>query len=107
MSTFYIKEGATLPVLHATLSWTGSPSDLTNASTVQLRLKRDGAPAEALKTGAVVSASAKTIKYVWQAGDTAVPGTYSAEWIITFNDGTVLIVPSNENNDVRIIENLA
>ena len=99
-----IKQGATLPVLQSTLAWTGDPEDLTNVSTVQVSIRRRGDAALPLKTGSVVSAVERKVKYDWVAGETDVPGLYSYEWKLTFSDGKVMYSPSADYGEFRIVE---
>ena len=98
-----IKQGATLPVLQSTLAWTGDPEDLTNVSTVQVSIRRRGDAALPLKTGSVVSAAERKVKYDWVAGETDVPGLYSYDsgW---FSYGYQRDSPSADYGEFRIVE---
>lgn len=55
------------------------------------------APAEVL-----AGAETPTLVYYWDQGDTDVAGAYSAEFEVTFSDGSVETFPNSENIPVRI-----
>jgi hypothetical protein len=46
------------------------------------------------------------IQYDWASGDTDTPGTYYAEFQVTYTDGSVESFPNTENLIVTIIRNL-
>jgi len=75
--------------------------DLSDAASVELLMapeRKLGPPPAATGGGAGVidSAAGGTVHYVTQVDDFAQPGTYSAEWRVTFNSGEVVHVPSQD-----------
>ena len=106
MSCLTIKQGATLPILEATLSWNGLPSDLSAVATVDVHMRSGAGVSTILTGGAVVSPTEKTVEYEWQAGDTDVVGTYEIEWWVTFDSGKVLKCPSGSYDELRIVDDL-
>lgn len=90
--TFSIVQNDLLPVLTATLSYAdGTAVDLSGA-TVNLILRNPDATTVYLN--AACTASGSTVTYAWTTGDTAVPGDYVAEFVVTFTDGTAQSFPT-------------
>lgn len=88
--TAYLKQNDTSPTLDAILTdSSGSPVDVTEAS-VRFHMKRIGATALKIDASAiVVDGEAGHVRYTLQAGDTDTPGSYQAEYEVTFLDGTI------------------
>ncbi len=68
---------------------------------------------DSIELGTVVSAPAEIIdgdnggvKYAWGVNDTANPGTYGAEWLITFQDGRKEVVPAHGYMTITIEDTL-
>jgi hypothetical protein len=95
MSTFYIKQGDTLPRLRATLSRSdGTAIDLTTAVSVSMRMRGQGSASVLVKSAAIITAASGIVEVTWSVGDTATAGAYDAEFEITFADG-VQSVPTD------------
>lgn len=93
---FAIRQGTTSPSLTATLTdGNGAPIDLTSMVSVTFRMRR--VVGGALVTGAAVvtSPSLGGVRYDWAAGDTAVAGTYKAEFLGTYANGKTTSIPSD------------
>jgi hypothetical protein len=53
-------------------------------------------------TATITQETQGRVKYVWQAGDTAVIGTHDIEWIVTYPGGLELTVPNQGYDKVTI-----
>lgn len=99
-----LKAHDTWPPLNATLSTDTGPLDLSTAATVKLLLKADSTLVSGVCT--IVSASDGTVRYDWQTGDTATPGTYQCEFEITWATGKIETVPNDGYAAISIEEDL-
>lgn len=93
---FYIKKNDTYPPLRATLQQAdGTPVNLEGAR-VQFLMRDDDyrdkiyAQGEAM----IVDAEKGIVEYRWREGDTAIPGYYLAEFVVTFATGQQLTIPN-------------
>lgn len=101
MTDFFIKKGDTLPRIESTLKYsTGMPVDLTGATSVELVYRSVQNSLVTTKTGVIVDAIQGKVAYAWVEGDTSTPGSYQAEWKITFSGGGKLTIP----NDATFVE---
>lgn len=106
MMAFTIKQNDTSPALQATLQdYAGTPINLVGA-TVRFHLKGlDGSlVVDAPMT--VTNALGGVVRYNWQAADTDVVGTYSAEFEVTYLDLSVETFPNTDNIAVVITPEL-
>jgi len=90
-----IRSGSNVPIVVELIWEDGNPMDLTNVSTITMRLK-DISTGQVVYTGTctVVSPSNGRIQHNW--GDTSsLNGIYEREFEITYNDGTKETVPSD------------
>ena len=87
--TAYLKQNDTSPALDAILTdANGDPVDVTD-STVRFHMMQIGATT--LKIDAVASVidgPTGHVRYALQNGDTDTPGSYKAEYQVTFPDGS-------------------
>lgn len=109
---FTIKKGDTLPEINASLT-TGPDADtqvavdLTTATSTILVIKPVAGGSSTRLTGAIVgSPTLGNVKYVWQAGDTSVAGSYDAEWEITFGAGKIQTFPNDSYFSIIISSDL-
>lgn len=93
---FNLKRGNLLPALNATLKYSdGTIINLTGA-TVKFFMRPKGSSTVIVNAScSVVSATAGTVQYNWQAGETDTVGNYEGEFQITFGSGSKLSVPNN------------
>jgi hypothetical protein len=101
--TFYLKSEDTAPVLEATLTdASGEPIDLTGASVLfKMATPRNGETV--VDTSArIADASAGLVRYPWAAEDTAEPGRYRAEFVVTYADGSIETFPNVGSHDIII-----
>ena len=106
---FYIKQGDTTPALKATLKdGDGNVINLTDAS-VRFHMRAIDATSSTVDAeGSVVSpATGGVVQYAWASGDTATAGMYSAEFEITYGDGSIETFPNNDYIRVEIIDDIA
>ena len=119
MSTFYIKQGDTLPKYEVELTdASGKALDLTNVSAVKLNLTRvKDSTGKAVtdtnvqKTGTVDgTATLGHVSYTFVSGDWSptpmATGTYDAEWQLTYSGGQVRTVPTNGYDEVVVLPDL-
>ena len=88
--TAYIKQNDTSPTLDAILTDAdGNVVDVTAAS-VRFHMQKIGATTLKVDAAAtVVDGAAGHVRYTLQAGDTDTPGSYKAEYEVTFLDGSI------------------
>lgn len=88
--TAYLKQNDTSPTLDAILTDAdGNVVDVTGAS-VQFHMQKIGATTLKIDAAAtVVDGAAGHVRYTLQNGDTDTPGSYKAEYEVTFLDGSI------------------
>ena len=104
---FYIKTGDLAPAIQAALADAlGNPINLQGA-TVNFLLREPGSATVLINRPAVVQDFLNGIvQYNWQAGDTATPGSYIAEWQVIFPVGAPMTVPNLGYIDVVVTKNV-
>ena len=102
MATFNIKQNDTSPAILYALSPTSV--SLANGS-VQFRMREVGSATWALTEGAVIVTETvtPTVRYDWAAANTATPGFYEAEFVVTYSDNTVETFPNSEFITINIV----
>lgn len=105
-SEFYIKKDDRLPSLLVTATQDdGSALDLTTATGVVFRMRRDTESTFAFsRAGVIVTAASGIVRYDWQASDTVTPGTYYGEFVITFAGGKQQTVPTRSSIAVHVVQ---
>jgi hypothetical protein len=100
MATFDIKTGDTRPSIVYAL--TPTTVDLSGAS-VAFRYRIAGTTTWTTKTATVSTPTGTpTVLYNWQTGDTATPGFYEAEFVVTYLGGDIETFPNSEFITVNI-----
>ena len=102
MPTFNIKENDTSPAILYAL--TPTTVNLGGAA-VQFRMRSVGSTTWTLTADAVVVTATvtPTVRYDWDAADTATPGFYEAEFVVTYSDSTVETFPNSEFITINIV----
>lgn len=99
MSDNIIKAGDTFPNPTADLN-----ADVTGA-TVRFRMRKASTGVFVLNQPAVIDDPANGIvHYVWQAGNTDVPGAYQAEFHVTYASGAIQRFPQDSYLEIVIRE---
>lgn len=101
MDAFTIVQNDVQPALQATLAYAdGSPLDLAG-TTVNLVLKNVDATSTYLNVTCLITGPS-TVTYQWLTSDTATPGNYVGEFIVTFGDSTTQSFPTDGYFSVTI-----
>lgn len=111
MTVFEIKRGDTAPAFEKSLNDDlGQPVDITGFTEVDFHMRDvdfntvvDDNTAGAVSVTAAVSGD---VSYQWQAGDTSDLGSYKAEFVVTFSDGTTQSFPRRGMYDVEVTEDI-
>ena len=105
--TFYIKQNDTSPIMQATLQDAdGNAVDLTGSS-VRFHMRPLGGTTVTVDAAAsIVTALSGIVRYVWDAADTAIIGSYQAEFEVTYADASVETFPNNGYIRVEIIDDI-
>jgi hypothetical protein len=105
MSTFYIKEGNTLPAIRYELY---PPTvDLTGATArFQMRALPSHGGAILIDAFAVVviEKDTPTLEYSWETGNSS--GVYEAEFDVTYADGKIETFPNDEFILIRVAKKI-
>ena len=104
-SLIEVKEGDTARILYDTLSLAGQAIPLTNA-TVSLWWWNPDENTRTEKSATIVSATSGSVSYQLTSDDVAEPGVRLLEWSVTFQNGSVLRVPTGKYIKLNIIGDL-
>lgn len=100
---FTIRQNDTLPSLTATLiDVNGNPVNLTGASVVFKMVIRHGVTPVVNRAASILSPTAGTVSFTWQAADTQNEGTYLGNFIVTYGSGAIETFPNTEPFIVEI-----
>ena len=106
MADWSMKAHDRLPSIQATLTSGGTPVDLTGATVNFIMVPTKGTTPMVDAAAVIVNATSGVVRYDWQTGDTATPGTYQAEWQITFSDGRKQTAPTLTYHSISILADL-
>ena len=96
MASIHMKQGDVLPVVYARLRDTSGP---LNLSTATVAFKMGTAFTGACE---VLEATAGRVVYRWSASDTVSAGKFQGTFIVTYQNGSTLTVPTVGYVDVTI-----
>jgi hypothetical protein len=109
--TMYMKQGDLLPQAESILlDGQGNPIDLPDGSAVVFKMVLHG-ESEPLVGGPGIivlpdapedSPDRGRVRFVWLQGHTSVPGTFDAEWRVTFPDSRSATFPNHRYQIVQI-----
>jgi hypothetical protein len=103
MADYSIVQGARRPTLTATLiDATGTAINLTGATGVTFRGAQMDGTTVFSGSCTVTSAADGEVSYAWASADTAVPGLYRVEFVITWSTGITEVVPSDVTRTLQI-----
>jgi hypothetical protein len=92
-----IKQGDLFPFEYVLTYDDSTPIDLSGATvTITTILDEASSPTVDAETCSITDAINGVIRYSWQSGETDVTGMYRIEFVITFNSGSTLTVPSGD-----------
>lgn len=107
--TFYLKQNDLLPALQVQLLDNATPVDLTNATSVYLRMsnRRIGLKVDAPMTIANQTTSLGVVSYHWATGDTDTVGEFNAEFRVNWPSSKPQTFPASNYVTVIIQKGLA
>lgn len=106
MALFRIKSGDTRPFFAVTLTYSdGSAVSLSGAS-VLFKMRDDAGSLKVNAAATITDAAAGQCEYRPTAADTDTPGSYLAEWQVTFADTTIQTFPTRGHDRVKVIGDL-
>jgi len=117
MTTFEIKRGDTAPAFEKSLNDDlGQPVNLSNFTEPESSMEVDfhmrdvdyNTIIDDDTTGnvSVDAAVSGDVSYQWQSGDTDTLGSYKAEFVVTYSDGTTQSFPTRGMYDVEVTEDI-
>lgn len=106
---FWLGQGNQLPTLKATLKdvdGTLIPLDTVPPPEVRLVLRQQGYPFALVNAVALITdAAASEVEYVWEAGDSDLPGLYFGYWQVFYEGGGSLRVPNDGFMRIPVVGN--
>lgn len=108
MADFSIKAHDRLPAIEATLTSGDSRVDLTTATSVKFIMKLVGSGTVKVNATATIEdpPTLGQVRYDWLSVDTDTPGSYQAEWEITWTGGKKQTVPTISYHTVDVLADL-
>jgi hypothetical protein len=105
MAEFTIKRGSRLPHIQATVlsAQDGGPLDLSRVAAVQFVMTDLRGAVKVNAPGLIFDAVEGIVEYAWDATDTDTAGEYEAEFVLTFDSGEVMRVPTDGYIIVRVV----
>jgi hypothetical protein len=107
MADVTLKAHDRLPSIQAVLSSAGGPVDLSAATGVNFIMKAaQGNTVKVNAAATIISPSGGVVRYDWLAVDTDTPGSFQAEWQVTWTGGKKQTFPTLTYHTVDILADL-
>jgi hypothetical protein len=107
VADFTIKSNDRLPSIQAAFATAGAAVNLTSATSVKFIMKTATGNTVKVNTPAViVDATTGVVRYDWLSADTATPGSYIAEWEVTWGGGKKQTFPTGTYHTVDVLADL-
>lgn len=107
MADFTIKSFDRLPSIQAAFAIGTTPFDLTSVTSAKFIMKTaTGNTVRVNSPAVIVDAPGGVLRYDWVSGDTSVPGSYTAEFELTFSGGKPQTVPTKSYITVDVLADL-
>jgi hypothetical protein len=107
MADFTIKSNDRLPSIQAAFATAGAAVNLASATAVKFIMKSAQGNTVKVNTAAViVDAATGVVRYDWLSADTATPGSYIAEWEVTWGGGKKQTFPTGTYHTVDVLADL-
>jgi len=103
---FTIKQNDTSPAFQASLKDANGASVNLTGATVAFRMLASDNTLKVNYQMSVTDASAGSVTYNWQSGDTNTVGNYTCDIKVTYSDGSLETFPNNEYLTVTVIKGL-
>lgn len=105
--TFNVKQNDTSPAMLATLQDAAGAAVSIVGASVRFHMRPIGSSQIKVDAAAViVTALDGIVRYDWQASDTAVVGSYQAEFEVTYADASIETFPNDGYIQVEIIDDI-
>lgn len=106
---FKIKQNDTSPTIQATLKDAAGVVVPVTGATIVFNMRPRGSTDPTISRGAgtVVDGAGGVVAYPWQDGDTAITGTYDAEFEVTYSGGGIETFPNDGWIGVKITDDIA
>jgi hypothetical protein len=104
---FTIKAHDRLPSIQAALATAGAAVDLSTATSVSFIMAPLAGGTPTVNAPAViVNAAGGVVRYDWALADTSTPGSYQAEWEVTWSTGKQQSFPTLTYHTVNVLADL-
>jgi hypothetical protein len=105
LADFTIPQGQTTPAITAQLLLpNGALPNLTGA-TVQFTMQLPGSTTYTVNATATITDPINAwVSYQWVTGNTALPGTFNARWVVTYPNSTVQLFPALSYLQVQVVQ---
>ncbi|HJW80808.1 MAG TPA: hypothetical protein VJ396_01080 [Acidiferrobacterales bacterium] len=107
MADFTIRKGNRLPGIEAVLYDGNGVVDLTDAVSVELRVRPEkGETATVVYTAEITGLTTGRVRYLWGVGTTDTPGIYNAAWRVTWPSSKTSDYPNKGTLKIAITDDL-